>query len=81
MNENNTPRPLHQIAREIDAKWHEPFYGARPYIRAMRHLDKITDMYDRDDAEDIVLRFLDNAKGWRGEDARRIKAELRALLP
>ena len=33
-----------------------------------------------DDGGSIVLYFLSNATTWRGEDARRIKAELKSLL-
>jgi len=75
------PRPLHKIADEITRKWPEPFYGARPYIRAMRYLATMEDNYHEDKADEIVLRFLTNARGWRGEDAKRIKAELRSMLP
>jgi hypothetical protein len=43
-------------------------------------LDKITDMYFAEDAKSIVMYFLNNASGWRGDVARRIKAELKALV-
>jgi hypothetical protein len=74
-------RPLWQIADDITSCWEKPYFGAVPYIRAMGDLDKITGTYGHDDAESIVLRFLSNARYWRGEDAARIKAELKALLP
>lgn len=77
-------RPLHVIARDILAHWTKPSTSrewAMPYINAMRHLVSMDSTYGHDDAEDIVIRFLSNASGWRGEDARRIKAELKALLP
>jgi hypothetical protein len=38
------------------------------------------DTYGHDSAEDIVLRFLCNATGWRGEDARGIKKELNDMV-
>ena len=79
-------RPLHVIAAEIRATWRNKLgvpavnYAARPYLDAMRQLDRITDNYYLDSADDVVRRFLSNATSWRGEDARRIKAELRAML-
>lgn len=82
----NDARPLHVIAADIRKTWRNKMgvpavnYAARPYLDAMRQLDRITDNYYCDPATDIVRRFLSNATSWRGEDARRIKAELRAML-
>jgi hypothetical protein len=36
--------------------------------------------YYYDDAETVVLYFLANVEYWGGEDARRIKAELKAMI-
>lgn len=79
MNDTAT-RPLSVIAEEIAADWRNPYFGARPYLQAMSSLDKITDKYYFDDADDIVRYFLANASTWRGETARRIKAELKGML-
>jgi hypothetical protein len=46
----------------------------------MLSLKSIGDTYGLDPADDIVLRFLTNAAGWKGEEARAIKAELNQLL-
>lgn len=73
-------RPLHKIADDIMRKWRNPANSAIPYINAMTYLNKITDSYVNDPADQVVLYFLNNAKGWRGDDARRVKAELRAML-
>ena len=73
-------RPIHEIAIEVCTVWSPVHYSAQPYLSAMTRLDKITDNYGHDTASGIVLRFLGNAKSWRGDDARRIKAELRSLL-
>jgi hypothetical protein len=73
-------RPLWEIAREIAADWGNPNYAALPYLEVMFKLDKITDRYGYDDAEEIVLKFLGNAKTWRGDTARLVKAELRQML-
>lgn len=51
-----------------------------PYLHAMSTLDSINDQYIEDDGRTIVRYFLANADGWRGENARRLKAELRAML-
>jgi hypothetical protein len=72
-------RSLSEIAREIKRTWPKPYFGAVPYIDAMRRLDRITDMYMLDSAKSIVLYFLANAGTWRGDDARRIKAELKLI--
>ena len=45
----------------------------------MGSLDSINDTYGYDDAKSVVLYFLSNATTWRGDDARRIKAELKSL--
>lgn len=73
-------RPLHKIADEIKANWTPVWYGAVPYLDAMRYLDKITDNFGEDSGKDVVLYFLSNAKNWRGDVARRIKAELKEML-
>lgn len=75
-----TPRPLHVIAAEIRADWTKPYFGAVPYLDAMTVLDRMTEGYGMDDAQSIVLYFLSNASTWRGETARRIKAELKAMV-
>ena len=91
----STARPLAEIAADIRAAWPkmtEPltqgdFFGirigehpARPYVDAMASLGSIDDHYGYDDGREIVLRFLDAAKTWRGETARAIKAELKGML-
>jgi hypothetical protein len=73
-------RPLREIAREIARTWPRVNYAAAPYLRALHDLEGIDDAYGLDPAPEIVARFLCNAGTWRGEDARRIKAELRAIL-
>jgi hypothetical protein len=75
-----TVRPIHVIAREIRKDWKKPYFGAVPYISAMLSLDKIADMYGADDGKSIVAYFLSNATSWRGDVARRVKAELTKML-
>ncbi len=73
-------RHLDEIALEICDDWNNISPNAKPYLGAMLCLDKITDTYFAEDAKSIVLYFLNNASGWRGDVARRIKAELKALV-
>lgn len=72
-------RPLYEIAADIRKNWPKPYFGAVPYIEAMESLNRIDGWYGADSAKTIVLYFLSNASTFRGEDARRIKAELKDL--
>lgn len=56
------------------------FPAAYPYLDAMLDLNSIKDSYGHDSAKSIVLYFLSNASSWRGDVARRIKAELKELV-
>jgi len=80
----NTSRSLSTIAMEIRKDWRATakngiYFGAVPYLDAMSSMDKITDPYGMDSGKSIVLYFLSNASTWRGETAKRIKAELKAM--
>ena len=72
-------RSLREIAREIRREWKNVNFGAEPYLNAMAQLDSIDDNYMFDSGKTIVLYFLGNASSWRGESARRIKAELKKM--
>jgi hypothetical protein len=73
------PRPIHEIAAEIRRLWPKPYFGAVPYLDAMASLSVITDRYIADDAKTIIVYALSNMTTWRGPDAKRIKAELKAI--
>ncbi len=73
-------RPLSTIAAEIRRDWKKPNYAAVPYLEAMGQLDTINDNFDHDPARQIVAYFLGNATSWRGETAKRVKAELNKML-
>jgi hypothetical protein len=73
-------RPLYQIAKEIRQDWKKPYFGAVPYLEALEELTSIHERYGLDSGISIVLYFLGNAQTWRGETARRIKAELKAIV-
>ena len=73
-------RSISTIAFEIEGKWAKVNYAARPYLDAMKSLNSIDDMFHYDTARSVVLYFLSNASAFRGEDAKRLKAELKALI-
>ena len=80
MTTETTTRPISTIAHEIRVDWVKPYFGAVPYLDAMDRLGSIKDKYGYDDATSIVRYFLANATTWKGETARRIKAELKSML-
>lgn len=80
-------RPLYEIAMEVWEDWNGKVVcpHARPYLQAMTELTSLNDRYGTsyitsDSAKEIVGYFLGLSVGWRGETARRIKAELRQRL-
>ncbi len=73
-------RTIREIAKEIDSSWSKVNYAARPYLDAMYEMDTVERRYGSDSGKSIVVYFLSNAQGWRGEDAKRIKKELNSLI-
>lgn len=73
-------RLIYQIATEIRADWKKPYFGAVPYLDAMLSLETVHDNFYNDSAKSVVLYFLSNASTWRGETAKRVKAELKAMV-
>lgn len=73
-------RQIHEIAAEIRRDWAKPYFGAVPYLDAMRSLSTVEDSFYHDDARSVILYFLSNATTWKGETARRVKAELKAMV-
>ncbi len=78
-----TTRPLYEIASEIRKDWSAQGkginYGAKPYLDAMSTLNDVNSRYGMDSAKSIVCYFLANASGWKGETAKRVKAELKKM--
>ena len=70
--------PLAQIGNLIRRDWKNMSPSALPYVKAMCQLSSINDQYFADDGKSIVLYFLSNAAGWRGEVAKLVKAELKS---
>jgi hypothetical protein len=79
MEQTATARPIYEIAREIRRDWKNVNFAAAPYLSAMQELDSIEENYHYDSARMVVLYFLGNAVTWKGEVARRVKAELKAM--
>lgn len=73
-------RKISEIAKEIKTEWKNPYFGAVPYLKAMSELSDISDNYGQDSAKSVVIYFLANAQTWRGDAAKRIKAELKNLI-
>jgi len=74
------PRSINTIAKEISSDWNKVYFGAVPYLDAMHSIESINDTYYFDSAKSVVRYFLANAGTWRGDTARRVKAELKAML-
>lgn len=74
------PRKLYDIAREIRRDWKNVNYAAEPYLAAMSSMMNVSQNYYADSGKSIVLYFLSNAGSWRGEVARRVKAELKGMV-
>lgn len=72
-------RTLSAIAAEVRQTWPKVNYAAKPYLEAMATLNSINEPYYQDSGKSVVLYFLANAGTWRGEDAKRIKAELKSM--
>jgi len=80
MDMNLTDKSVSQIAGIIRADWTQGgkkvYFGAVPYLDAMRSMDKVTDDYFADSGPSVIRYFLANATTWKGEVARAVKAEL-----
>jgi hypothetical protein len=77
-------RTLSAVAREILADHREQgkelYFGAVPYVRAMLALDALDDRFGDEKGADIVPYAVSNLSYWRGETARRVKAELNGAM-
>jgi hypothetical protein len=73
-------RLISSIAYDIKKAWTKPYFGAKPYLDAMVHLNTINDKYYEDTAQSVVMYFLANASTFRGNDAKVLKLELKNLL-
>lgn len=86
-----TPAPLTRslsvIARDIKVDYtvrqgKPVYFAAAPYVDAMltMHTTDLSARFGYDGAEDMVIRLLGNLSSWRGPEATRVKAELKAAV-
>ena len=77
-------RSIYEIAEDIRADYADRgksvHYSAKPYVEAMLYLDTMQDSYFEDSAHSVMTYALSNLSSWRGETARRVKAEMREML-
>ena len=77
-------RFIHEIAAEVvadhKANGKEIYFGMVPYLAAMHSLGSVEESYYEDPASEVLNYFLSNASYWRGETARRIKAEIKEMI-
>lgn len=73
-------KSLSEIAEIIIRDWRTPYFGAAPYLQAMRTMNSIDEDYGLDSGRSVVTYFLANAQTWRGETAREVKKELKRRL-
>jgi hypothetical protein len=71
---------LSDLAYIIAEDWDKPYFGADPYLDALKCVETMTDPYGADDGRTLVAYFLANAITWRGDTARIVKAELKRRL-
>lgn len=77
---------LSQIARFVRQTWKNKkgestiYFAAKPYLDAMSTMDNVNDKYGMDTGKSIVLYFLSNAKTYKGEQAKLVKAELKKRI-
>jgi len=79
-------KPLNQLAAAILTDWKDnpssAFYriSAKPYVEAMLTMHNCEDYYGMEYGDMIVARALNALHQWRGETARKVKAELNEHL-
>ena len=72
-------RLLHVIARDIRKDWKKVSVHAEPYLSALSRANKVTDRYIIGDHYSTICGLLANLSTYRGETARAIKIELKAI--
>jgi fumarylacetoacetate (FAA) hydrolase family protein len=77
-----TTRSINSIAGDVIAAWgaDKIYFGAKPYLLAMLDISSADDKYGQDDARSIVRYFLANARTFKGERAKALKAELKTII-
>ena len=74
-------RPISAIAKEIKKDWGDKInYAAKPYLNSMLSLNNINEYDLNESASSIITYFLSNASSYRGDTAKKLKAELKEIL-
>lgn len=73
-------RPIKEIVKDIVETWKDPGEIVQPYMDALEHLQDPSESYYQDSLVETVNNFTSRAKGWRGEDAERLKDELKLYI-
>ena len=73
-------RLVSDVAADIRKAWPKVNYAAKAYLEAMETMSTMDKPYYEDSAQSVILYFLSNASTFRGEDAKRLKAELKELV-
>ena len=74
-------RLICEIAAEIQTLWNVPkTHIVRPYLIAMHRLKTMRDFNGIDTPKDILATFIQCSNAFVGEDAKRIKDEIRELI-
>lgn len=86
MPEATEPRKLHEIGADIMTCFEKKqpsesvILHSRPYLVAISQMEYVEDMYGMEYGDMVVCYLLNNIRNWRGEDAKRIKKELNAMV-
>ena len=75
-------RTFSEIVKEIRKLWKNPYFGAVPYLDALEEVNSTSPdaPYLFETAGDLVPYLLANMSTFRGDDAKRIKQELKSML-
>ena len=74
------PMDISTIASVVRCDWKNVYFGAVPYLDAMRSMGSVNDDFGMDSGKSVVLYFLGNAQTWRGPIAKAVKKELNARI-
>jgi len=73
-------RPLYEIADEIRKDWRPMPEYAHVHFEAFECATSVDEMYMCDSVKSEICYFLGSAQTWKGEVAKRIKLELKAMV-
>jgi hypothetical protein len=71
---------VREIANAIAKDWPTINPYAKEYLNAMQQIESINSNYYADSAKAVVLYFLANAGGYRGESAKAYKSLLKEMV-